>query len=249
LNLKKLNLVIDIGNSQTKVAVFDAGEIVQVICTEELNSTRLADLKYLYPGLNKAILSSVAAIERGLINSLKESFEFFIEFNHDTLVPIENLYESKETLGLDRLAAAVGGIALFPGKELLIIDAGTAVTFDLVDSNNRFLGGNISPGLRTRFRSLHEFTRNLPEIDQADQWTDIGKTTEEAIRAGVQNGMIFEIDGMINHVLKDWPACQVILTGGDLFFFEKKLKNTIFVKFEITLIGLNRILEYNAEKN
>jgi type III pantothenate kinase len=249
LNLKKLNLVIDIGNSQTKVAIFDKGEIVQVICIEKLTIDRLSDFKQIYPGLNKAILSSVTDVEPGLIKALNEAFEFFIEFDHHTIVPIGNLYESKETLGLDRLAAAVGGITLFPGKELLIIDAGTAITFDLIDKNNCFLGGNISPGLRTRFRSLHKFTKNLPAVERADQWPVIGKTTEEAIRAGVQNGMIFEINGMIDHVLKDWPKCQVILTGGDLFFFDKKLKNTIFVKFEITLIGLNRILEYNAEKN
>lgn len=244
-----MNLVIDIGNSQTKVAVFDAGEIVQTICMESLNIARLGDFKRSYPTLNQAILSSVADVDAELLKILKKDFDYFIEFDHQTAVPIGNLYESKETLGLDRLAAAVGGTSLFPGKELLVIDAGTAITYDLIDKNNRFLGGNISPGLKIRFRALHEFTKKLPEIERADQWPDIGKTTEEAIRAGVQNGMIFEIDGMIDHVRKDWPECQVILTGGDLFFFDKKLKNTIFVKFEITLIGLNRILVYNAEKN
>ena len=244
-----MNLVIDIGNSQTKVAIFDAGEIVQTICMKELSITRLDELKRLYPGLNQAILSSVADVDTALLKVLEKKFAFFIEFDHHTAVPIENLYESKETLGLDRLAAAVGGISLFPGKDLLVIDAGTAITFDLIDKNKRFLGGNISPGLKTRFRALHTFTKKLPEIECADEWPDIGKTTEEAIRAGVQNGIIFEIDGMIDHVRKNWPACQVILTGGDLFFFDKKLKNTIFVKFEITLIGLNRILEYNVEKN
>lgn len=249
MNPEKLNLVIDIGNSQTKVAVFDAGEIVQVKCMESLNIARLADLKRNYPPLNQAILSSVAKVDSELLKVLKKDYEYFIEFDHQTAVPIGNLYESKETLGLDRLAAAVGGIFLFPDKELLVIDAGTAITFDLVDKNHHFLGGNISPGLKMRFRALNEFTRKLPEIEQADLWPAIGKTTEDAIRAGVQNGMIFEIDGMINQVRKDWPECQVILTGGDLFFFDKKLKNTIFVKFEITLIGLNRILEYNAEKN
>ena len=243
-----MNLVIDIGNTQTKVAVFDAGEIVQIICMEALNISRLGDLKHTYPGLNKAILSSVANVDPELLKTLKKDFDFFIEFNHQTPVPIGNLYESKETLGLDRLAAAVGGNSLFPGNVLLVIDAGTAITFDLIDKNNCFLGGNISPGLKMRFKALHEFTKKLPVIESAEKWPDIGKTTEEAIRAGVQNGMIFEIDGMIDHIRKDWPECQVILTGGDLFFFDKKLKNTIFVKFEITLIGLNRILDYNAEK-
>ncbi len=231
------------------MALFDAGKIVEIICMESLNIARLGVLKHNYPALNQAILSSVAEVDTESLKVLKKDFDYFIEFDHQTAVPIGNLYESKETLGLDRLAAAVGGIVLFPNKELLVIDAGTAITFDLVDKNHHFLGGNISPGLKIRFRALHEFTKKLPEIESADPWPMIGKTTEEAIRAGVQNGMIFEIDGMIDHVRKDWPQCQVILTGGDLFFFDKKLKNTIFVKYEITLIGLNRILEYNAEKN
>ncbi len=244
-----MNLVIDIGNSLTKVCVFDAMEIVQIDSMEQLSLARLYEIKHVYPHLNKAILSSVADVDPELLKELKNEFSFFIEFNHKTSVPLNNLYESKETLGLDRLAAAVGAVTLFPGKDLLIIDAGTAVTFDLVDKRSCFLGGNISLGLKTRFRALNEFTKKLPAIESSDQWPEIGKTTEEAIRAGVQNGMIFEIDGMIDHVKKTWPSCQVILTGGDSFFFDKKLKNTIFVKFEITLIGLNRILEYNAEKN
>lgn len=248
MNPEKLNLVIDIGNSQTKVAVFDAGKIVQIISMDSLSIARLEDLKRNYPTLNQAILSSVAEVDAQFLETLKRDYPFFIEFNHQTAVPIGNLYKSKETLGLDRLAAAVGGTVLFPEKELLVIDAGTAITFDLVDKSPNFLGGNISPGLKMRFRALHKFTSKLPEIESIDTWPTIGKTTEQAIRAGVQNGMIFEIDGMIDHVRKDWPECQVILTGGDLFFFDKKLKNTIFAKYEITLIGLNRILEYNAGK-
>jgi len=243
-----LNLVIDIGNSLTKVGIFDEGELVETICYNEFNFSRLVALKSVYSGLNKAILSSVAGLDVGLLKVLVEQFDQFIEFNHHTPVPIENLYESKETLGVDRIAAAVGAISLFPGKNLLVIDAGTAITFDLIN-NNRFLGGNISPGLKMRLRALHEFTQKLPMVSYAHDWQEIGKTTEEAIRAGVQNGLIFEIDGMIDHVHKEWPECLVILTGGDSFFFDKKLKNAIFVKFEITLIGLNRILEYNAEKN
>ncbi len=242
-----MNLVIDIGNSQTKVAVFDSGEIVQIICMDELNSVRLENLKYVYPGIKRAILSSVADVDKELLETLKKEFDFFIEFNHQTPIPIDNLYESKETLGLDRLAAAIGSLAILPGNSLLVIDAGTAITFDMIN-NNCFLGGNISPGLEMRFKALHQFTKKLPKTERGDQWPELGRTTEEAIRAGVQNGMIFEIDAMIDHVLQKWEDCQVILTGGDSFFFDKKLKNTIFVKFEITLIGLNRILEYNGDK-
>ena len=241
-----MNLVIDIGNSQTKVALFNADGIVQTILVKSFDSFQLQKLKKIYPEISHTILSSVASIDQGLLDTLTRECSYFLELNHQTPVPMENLYESKTTLGLDRIAAAVGGISLFPGKELLVIDAGTAITFDLIDKNNRFLGGNISPGLALRFKALHHFTRKLPEIKAADQWPRYGKTTEEAIRAGVQQGMIFEIDGMIEHVRKEWPECLVILTGGDCNFFDKKLKNTIFVKFELTLIGLNRILDFNA---
>ena len=244
-----MNLVIDIGNSQTKVAIFDGGEIVQTIFSKSFDYTQLIKLKHIYPGISQAILSSVADIDPSLPEALNNEFNFFLEFNHQTPVPIENLYESKSTLGLDRLAAAVGGISLLPGRDLLVIDAGTAITFDLIDKNYRFLGGNISPGLSMRFKALHQFTSKLPQIAADDHWQEFGKTTEEAIRAGVQNGMILEIDGMIDRIHQIRPGCQAILTGGDSYFFDKKLKNTIFVKFELTLIGLNRILEYNAKKN
>ncbi|MEI7523617.1 MAG: type III pantothenate kinase [Mariniphaga sp.] len=241
-----MNLVIDIGNSQTKVALFDAGEIVQTFFMKLFDGDQLRNIKQTYPTMTNAILSTVGTIEPNMPEILKEEFEFFLGFNHLTPVPIENLYESKTTLGLDRLAAAVGAVALFPGRELLVIDAGSAITFDLIDRNNRFLGGNISPGLAMRFKALHTFTSKLPEIVAGDHYPEFGTTTEEAIRSGVQLGMIYEIDGVIDQIRHKWPECKVILTGGDSHFFDKKLKNTIFVKFELTLIGLNRILEFNV---
>ena len=241
-----MNLVIDIGNSQTKVALFDAGEIVQTFLMKLFDGDQLRNIKQTYPTITNAILSTVGTIEPNMPEILKEEFEFFLGFNHLTPVPIENLYESKTTLGLDRLAAAVGAVALFPGRELLVIDAGSAITFDLIDRNNRFLGGNISPGLAMRFKALHTFTSKLPEIVAGDLYPEFGTTTEEAIRSGVQLGMIYEIDGVIDQIRHKWPECKVILTGGDSHFFDKKLKNTIFVKFELTLIGLNRILEFNV---
>ena len=243
-----MNLVIDIGNTQTKIALFDAGEIVQTIFTKSFDGDQFYNLQRIYPGISNAILSSVGEIAPGLSDILKRECQLFLEFNHQTPIPIENHYESKTTLGLDRLAAAVGAVSIFPGKEILVIDAGSAITFDLIDRHNHFLGGNISPGLAMRFRSLHQFTSKLPEIVAADQYPEFGRSTEEAIRAGVQKGMIFEIDGMIGQIREEWPDCEVILTGGDSLFFDKKLKNTIFVKFGLTLIGLNRILEYNVIK-
>jgi type III pantothenate kinase len=243
-----MNLIIDIGNSQVKVAIFSNRKILKNILAEEFNPELLWELKSQYPELTRAILCSVAEKDEKLIEVLKKEFELFIELNYLTPIPIENLYESKESLGQDRLAAAVGANYLFPGSDLLVIDAGTAITYDVIDSQNRYLGGNISPGLEIRFRSLHEFTQKLPLVEISDQWPLIGKTTEEAIRIGVQSGVLSEMDTMIDQIRDQYIDCKVILTGGDSFFFDQKLKNTIFVMYELTLLGLNRILEYNAEK-
>lgn len=243
-----MNLIIDIGNSQVKVAIFNNRKILKSMTVDELNSDVMAELKSLYSELTQAILCSVATRDEKLLELLNNEFDLFIELTHQTPLPIENCYESKESLGTDRLAAAVGANHFFPNEDLLIIDAGTAITYDVIDHNNRFLGGNISPGLSTRFKSLHEFTGKLPLVESADQWPLIGKTTEEAIRAGVQAGILFEMDATIDLIRNNWIDCKVILTGGDSFFFDEKLKNTIFVMFELTLMGLNRILEYNAEK-
>jgi len=243
-----LNLAIDIGNSRSKAAIFSSGELIDLMVADQLSVHLMAELKRRFPALNQVILSAVSGVSPDVVDYLKSAFPFFLALNHATPVPITNKYLTPETLGLDRLAAAVGAKALFPGKDLLVIDAGTALTFDLIERNGTFEGGNISPGLRSRFRSLHDFTENLPLVEACAQWPDVGRTTEEAIRSGVLNGMIHEMDGTIDHFRNKLPELQPVLTGGDALFFERRLKNPIFVKFEITLIGLNRILEYNVEK-
>ncbi len=243
-----MNLVIDIGNSRTKVAVFSKKELVESFIYDELSLDQLADLIKSYPAIDQVVLSTVSTVTQALLSYLKSRFFFFLELNHQTPVPLQINYLTPETLGLDRVAAAIGAQILFPGMDLLVIDTGTAVTFDLVERDGTFAGGNISPGLRSRFRALHEFTQKLPFVEETDQFPLIGKTTEEAIRSGVVNGMILEIDGTIDLLKKKLPELQPVLTGGDAQFFERRLKSPIFVKFEITLIGLNRILEYNVEK-
>ena len=243
-----MNLVIDIGNSLDKVAIFLEKELVASFFYEKLTVNELSALKTEYPDIERAILSSVASVEPSVYTWLKKTFSYFLEFNSRTPIPISNKYRTPETLGLDRLAAAIGARVLFPDKDLLVIDAGTAITFDLIEAKGTFAGGNISPGLRSRVRALHEFTANLPLTEEQDKIPLIGQTTEEAIKAGVVHGMVLEIDGMIDLLKKKRPEIQPVLTGGDARFFETRLKNRIFVKFEITLIGLNRILEYNVEK-
>jgi len=201
-----------------------------------------------YPDISQSIISSVRKGEPPFTGLMREKGVRVLWLDHQTPLPIKNLYRTKETLGYDRIAAAVEAHARFPGKDILIIDAGTAITIDFISSEKEFLGGNISPGLHMRFRSLHEFTGRLPQVEPADQDELLGADTRSAIRAGVQNGIIFELDGYINEQKKRYPRLQVLMTGGDAVFFDKKLKNSIFVDQNLNLFGLHRILEYNVER-
>lgn len=205
-------------------------------------------LKDEHPQISKVILSSVKPKDDELVRFLSENFEYFLELDNQTELPIGNLYETPETLGKDRLAAAVGANELFPDRNLLIIDAGTAITFDLVSEKNQFIGGNISPGLEMRFKALNRFTGKLPLVSYSNEFQPIGTNTTDAIRAGVQNGILFEIAQTIDLFNRNYQNLQIIMTGGDSIFFDKKLNYSIFVHFNLTLIGLNRILEHNAKK-
>lgn len=215
---------------------------------DQLTVDHLKMLKDEHPQLTKAILSSVKPKDEELIGFLSENFEVFLELDALTELPIENLYETPETLGKDRLAAAVGANELFPDQNLLVIDAGTAITYDLVSEKNQFIGGNISPGLEMRFKALNQFTGKLPLIKQSEDFQTIGRNTTDAIRSGVQNGILYEIDRTIDIFNRNYQNLQIIMTGGDSNFFDKKLNYSIFVHFNLTLIGLNRILEHNAKK-
>lgn len=240
-----MNLVADIGNTFIKAAIFSGDDIILQkninISEPELLVTMLKD----YP-VNMGIISSVSLNNEFLTSLLKNKLEFILFSDHTTPVPLENLYTSRETLGFDRLASAVAAYTIFPGKNILVIDAGTAITIDIVNNKGQFLGGNISPGLDIRLKALNEFTSNLPLIKKDGETKLIAKTTEEAVRSGVFNGIIFEMDGYINAFNQIFNDLIVILTGGDHIFFDKKLKSSIFVDINLTIKGLNKILQYNA---
>lgn len=243
-----MNLAIDIGNTRTKFSVFNRGEVLITVPVKEFKIEHIEVLKNEHPDLNKVILSATKDYSTELRRALQKKFVQFIELESDTPLPIENCYETKDTLGKDRLAAAVGAFDLYPNTNLLIIDAGTAITYDVVNDKHQYLGGNISPGIDMRFKALHQFTGKLPLVNQQEYKKLFGTTTENAIRAGVQNGVVFEVDKAIDTFKVFYNNLKVIITGGNAEFFEKKLKNSFFVHFNLTAIGLNRILEYNGEK-
>ena len=186
-----MNLVIDIGNSVSKGAIFDRQTCIYMLTRDNIRAADIQALLSEYPDIDHSLISTVRKDEPSFAGLLRDKGVSVLMLDHLTPLPIGNRYRTKETLGYDRIAAAVEANARFPGQDILIIDMGTAITIDFISSENEFLGGNISPGLLMRFRSLHEFTGRLPQVEPADHDALLGDDTESAIRAGLQNGIIF----------------------------------------------------------
>ena len=240
-----VNLVIDIGNTVAKLAVFDQDEVVEVLRGSNHSLDCLSMICGKYP-IERGIIASVITLSKTIRRQLAKAGFPVMELTCNTPVPITNCYKTPQTLGMDRLAAVVGANYLLPGKDLLVIDAGTAVTYEFIDKEGRYWGGNISPGIYTRFKALNACCDKLPLIDKEGDNPDFGYSTETAIRAGVIKGMEFEIAGYIGLLQKKYPGLLVFLTGGDRFSFETNLKSIIFADRFLVLKGLNRILNYNV---
>ena len=240
-----MNLVVDFGNTLVKLAVFDKGELVAQRCMERLHPSMLEELLSEWP-VRRAVVASTRGEVDDVAAMLRRRVDYLLEFTSQTSVPIGNAYLTPETLGRDRLAAAVGATVLYPGENVLIVDFGTAVTIDLVTADNTFRGGCISPGVTMRFRALHDYTAKLPLCGPTEDEQLQGLTTEEAIRLGVMNSLTFEIEGYIARMREKIDDLCVIFTGGDAKYFAKRIKNTIFANCNLVFCGLDRILEYNA---
>ena len=243
-----MNLIVEQGNTKLKVAVFDGERIVSFRQEENGDTSWINDIVGQYHP-EKGIMSSVIIGDDILTDSLKEYLPYFIIFDEHVSVPVKIEYETKDTLGKDRIAAVAGANHLQPGLDILIIDAGTAITYEILERSGIYKGGNISPGMTTRFRALNMFTKRLPLVEERDDIPFIGTSTETAILAGVVNGIAYEMDGYIDALKLRYGDIFVFLTGGHSFYFERRLKNHIFANSNLVLIGLNRILEYNAKKN
>jgi type III pantothenate kinase len=244
-----MNLIIDIGNTFVKIFVFETNKIIHFQQNRTNEKIRNPEYFYEIQGIRHAIVSSVSEISEEISNILKKINGNVIILDQNTPIPIKNLYKTPETLGKDRLAGIVGAYNIYKQQNVLAIDAGTAIKFDLINKHAEYIGGNISPGLDMRFRALNYFTKKLPLLQKKDSNPLLGTSTEEAIVAGVQNGLVFEIEAYIDKLKADFENLKIILTGGDTFFFAHQLKNTIFAEPNLVAIGLNYILQYNVEKN
>jgi len=240
-----MNLVVDAGNTQIKAGIFEGNELVYFLETYAFDEILNFISSY---KIENTLLCSVIIISDEWLKALKNISKLFI-LDFKLPIPLNNFYKTPETLGMDRLAGVVGASFLFPKKNCLIIDIGTCLKFDLVDQNNNYLGGSISPGLHMRFQSLHHFTSKLPILEPSLEKIDlIGNSTQQAIQSGVINGMIAEINGTINRYNEKILDIQLILCGGDALFFETKINQTIFAVPKLVLIGLNSILQHNVSK-
>ncbi len=242
-----MNLIIDIGNTVAKIAVFADADIVEVVYDSNVTLEHLPEVCCRY-SCDKAIVATVIDLSDRAAAQLASLPVPVLWLDEKTPLPVENLYETPQTLGYDRIAAVVGANEQFPDKDLLVVDAGTCITYEFIDAMGRYHGGNISPGLQMRFKALHRFTGKLPSVSAEGRLLPMGKDTETAIRAGVLKGIEYEISGYIMALKHKYPELLVFLTGGDDFSFDTNLKSIIFADRFLVLKGLNRILNYNNDR-
>ena len=229
------------------MAVFDKGEIVEKLLAEACGPELLDGLLARWPAVDRAVVASTGGCAAPFVQRLRERAVRCLEFTPATPVPIGNAYATPATLGADRLAAAVGASLAAAGRDALIVDFGTAITVDYVSGDGTYRGGAISPGMRMRFEALHRFTARLPLCGETDEERLYGTTTTSCIEQGVMNGIAFEIEGYIERFRRENADICIFFTGGAAKNFAKRIKNAIFADCELVFLGLNRILEFNAE--
>ncbi len=245
-----MNLCIDQGNSRTKVALFrENGSIAKHFIYKHFASAEVEQLFQLYT-IEDSIISSVVNIEPAVVNALTKHSRHFVLFDHNTPLPVKNQYATPATLGQDRLAASVGANAIYPNENILIVDAGSAITYDFVSEDGSFVGGNIAPGLKMRFTILQRMTKKLPlvEAEENEILPLFGRNTRDAIAAGVIRGIVFEVKGYMRDLQEQIPHYKTIITGGNAPFILHGLQADVRFERHLVLKGLNQILLYNTQQ-
>jgi type III pantothenate kinase len=239
-----MNLVVDIGNTRVKFAVFqDYNLLIDEKAESGIFLSKVKELFEAYPKIKRAIISSVKKIDKEA--DILSLFCKVHVLSHKTRTPFKNSYATPQTLGVDRIALACAGFYTNPRNNTLIIDAGTCITYDMINDYGEYLGGAISPGIAMRYKAMHNQTDGLPLLVPDELMDFIGNTTETSMHSGVINGTVQEVDGVITQYKQRFKDLTVILTGGDAHFFGKRLKNSIFANSKFLLEGLNYLLEYN----
>lgn len=248
------NLVIDIGNTNSKLAVFEEKTLVDYQVLKDIEPDALIELIKQYQ-ITNSVVSTVRADLKDLVDVLTSNTNY-ISFSTSINTGIKNYYQTIATLGLDRWAQVIAASTCYPGQNSLMIDAGTCITYDLLNSKNEYFGGSISPGIDMRFKALHQFTGKLPLVTwEQDAEIPKGTDTSSAIRNGVLQGVINEVEGLISSYNKENKGLTVLLTGGNAAFLLEQLKNSIFAPQIIhdpylVLKGLNEVITFEyVQKN
>lgn len=242
-------ITIDVGNSRIKVAVFEQDNLVELFVGDPDAALSLFSQIFMrYPNIEKALFSSVGRFDQEVLAFIQNKMSIHM-VNQHTKFPFSNHYATPETLGIDRMVLAAGATLMFPKKNRLVIDAGTCITYDFVDQNNHYLGGAISPGIVLRYKSLHDYTQNLPLLTKSEIGNLVGNSTENSIHSGIIHGLVFEIDGFISQYFHKYPDLTVILTGGDADFLAKRLKNPIFAHSNFLLESLRLLSTYTHQND
>lgn len=242
-------LVIDVGNTRIKGAVFKDAILFEVfVFSKKELQNNIQNILIKYKEVTDLVVSSVTDIEKAMFLTFETAKNVHFVTNKDPF-PFHNSYATPETLGVDRMVLAAGATLQFPNQNRLVIDAGTCVTYDFIDQENNYLGGAIAPGLRLRYEALHNFTAKLPLLALENPKHFIGTSTSESIHSGVVNGFVYEIDGFINEYKSRYSNFIIILTGGDTDFLAKRLKNTIFANSNFLLESLNQTFQYKIKND
>ncbi|MFL2666241.1 MAG: type III pantothenate kinase [Flavobacteriaceae bacterium] len=240
-----MNLVLDIGNSLLKAGIFKNNNLINYC---EFNQDYYLNIKSILDKnpITHSIVANVAESKNKLTELLSKKTNL-IKFDSSLKVPFKNCYQTKNTLGKDRIALVSNASKEYPKENVLLIDLGSCITFDFLNNKNEYIGGSISPGLRMRYRSLNNFTANLPLIDPKEIDCFIGKNTEDSIHSGIINGIISELNSTVDKYKSKYKQIRIILTGGDSKFLFKKIKNGIFANQKFLIFGLNFLIELNKK--
>tara|TARA_R110002049_G_scaffold155557_4_gene320468 strand:- start:58 stop:786 length:729 start_codon:yes stop_codon:yes gene_type:complete len=242
-----MNLIVDAGNTSIKMAVYKGKVLVSFASILPLNFLNyLKNIFNEFPHIKNAIVSSVRTLGEEDVKQLSVYCKVYV-LSAATKIPFKNKYGTPKTLGVDRIALAAAAFYHNKNGNTLVVDAGSCITYDLINSRGEYLGGAISPGISMRFHAMHNQTANLPLVEKEGDFELIGNSTKTGMQSGVVNGICFEIDGVISRYKDKFADLTVILTGGDAQFLSKRLKNTIFAHSNFLVEGLNCLLEYNKD--
>ena len=240
----KTIITIDLGNSFSKIGTFINNKLVNL---KRISWTDLMTDEKIYSFLKNlhGIYSSVLSKEQNL--EFSRRFPQLIEFSNEIKIPIDLNYDTPLTLGKDRICNAIRAWTLNKNQNSLIIDIGTCIKYDLISKSSSYEGGAISPGIKLRYKSLNDYTANLPLIDEKGEIDLIGKSTKTSIHSGVINGIKGELTHLIAQYESNFDSLTIFMTGGDEKYFDMGTKNNIFVNENLTLEGLYEIYLFNVQ--